>query len=130
MDILAIDDFVDNPTAKILVVDDLEANKKLIVEILELEGYSVESASDGKEALEKLKAGDFDLVISDIDMPEMTGIEMAKEIKLSSLSLPLILMSGNAAPYKKEIAVLANYFLPKPFGVKDLLSVVAKALGE
>ena len=113
---------------KVLVVDDDSLVRDLLCEILTEEGYSVDSASNGIEALEKLEAGRFDLVISDVEMSEMTGIELAREMRSIS-SIPLILMSGNATPHLKEIAALADYFLLKPFEFNDLLSAVKKALG-
>jgi len=85
-----------------------------------------EEAEDGRKALQKLTDRNFNLVISDIEMPEVTGIQLAAEIRLWRKPLPLILMSGGV----KEIEGLADFFLPKPFKVEDLLSIVALALGE
>jgi CheY-like chemotaxis protein len=134
MESLIIEDFMESSTAKILVVDDSTTNRELVCQILSFEGYLTEEASNGSEAIEMLNHERFDLVISDIEMPVMNGIEMAREMRLSKLpsvsSLPFILMSGNAASYIKEIEALANYFLPKPFRIEDLLSTVKKALGE
>ena len=112
---------------KILIVDDSRALRVMLQSFLEAE-YQVKTASDGKEALEKLKAGDFDLVISDVEMPEMNGIDLAREMRSIS-SIPLILMSGNIYTKEESIA-LADYFLPKPFSLSDLLSIVERALGE
>ena len=113
---------------KILVVDDDSLVRDLLCEILTEEGYSVDSASNGIEALEKLEAGRFDLVISDVEMPEMDGIDLAREMRSIS-SVPLILMSGNIYTKEESIA-LADYFLLKPFEFNDLLSIVERALGE
>lgn len=112
---------------KVLVVDDDSLVRDLLCEILTEEGYSVDSASNGIEALEKLEAGRFDLVISDVEMPEMDGIDLAREMRSIS-SVPLILMSGNIYTKEESIA-LADYFLLKPFEFNDLLSAVKKALG-
>ena len=112
---------------KILVVDGEDIMRTILCEILAEEGYSVDSASNGIEALEKLEAGRFDLVISDVEMSEMTGIELAREMRSIS-SVPLILMSGNIYTKEESIA-LADYFLLKPFEFNDLLSAVKKALG-
>jgi len=111
---------------RILVVDDNKNNRNLIYQILSREGYLVEEAEDGRKALQKLTDRNFNLVISDIEMPEVTGIQLAAEIRLWRKPLPLILMSGGV----KEIEGLADFFLPKPFKVEDLLSIVALALGE
>ena len=113
---------------KVLVVDDDSLVRDLLCEILTEEGYSASGVSNGIEALEKLEAGRFDLVISDVEMPEMTGIELAREMRSIS-SPPLILMSGNIYTKEESIA-LADYFLLKPFEFNDLLSIVERALGE
>jgi len=114
---------------KILVVDDEDIMRTILCDILKSNEYLVDDASNGVEALEKLKAGEkFDLIISDVEMPEMTGIELAREMRSIS-SPPLILMSGNIYTKEESIA-LADYFLLKPFEFNDLLSVVAEALGE
>jgi len=119
---------------RILIVDDRRSIRTLLASFLGEQHYSIKTAPNGAVALKKIYLEKFDLVISDIGMPVMDGIELAREMRLSKSSLisslPLVLMSGNAAPYIKKIAVLADYFLPKPFGAKDLLSVVEKALGE
>ena len=115
---------------KILVVDDEDIMRTILCDILKSNEYLVDDASNGVEALKKLKDGGFNLVISDIEMPVMTGIKLAREMRLSGLSIPLILMSGNATPHLKEIAALADYFLLKPFEFNDLLSIVERALGE
>ena len=113
---------------KILVVDDDSLVRDLLCEILTEEGYSASGVSNGIEALEKLEAGRFDLVISDVEMPEMDGIDLAREMRSIS-SVPLILMSGNIYTKEESIA-LADYFLLKPFEFNDLLSIVERALGE
>ena len=112
---------------KVLVVDDDSLVRELVSEILAEEGYSASGVSNGIEALEKLEAGGFNLVISDIEMPVMTGIELAREMRSIS-SPPLILMSGNIYTKEESIA-LADYFLPKPFEFNDLLSIVERVLG-
>ena len=112
---------------KVLVVDDDSLVRELVSEILAEEGYSASGVSNGIEALEKLEAGRFDLVISDVEMPEMDGIDLAREMRSIS-SVPLILMSGNIYTKEESIA-LADYFLLKPFEFNDLLSAVKKALG-
>ena len=113
---------------KVLVVDDDSLVRDLLCEILTEEGYSASGVSNGIEALEKLEAGRFDLVISDVEMPEMDGIDLAREMRPIS-SIPLILMSGNIYTKEESIA-LADYFLPKPFSLSDLLSIVERVLGE
>ncbi len=107
---------------KVLIVDDSIFIRQLIREILLSEGFSVEEASNGLEALEKIYLKKPHLIISDVEMPIMNGIELAKE---KPSSLPIILMSGNAS---LKGSSLADYFLPKPFDITHLLSIVKKIL--
>ncbi len=79
---------------KILVVDDEENIRLLFKEELEEENYQVEVASNGYEALEKLKISHFDLVIMDIKMPGMDGIQALNEIKNTNKDQPVILCSA------------------------------------
>lgn len=79
---------------KILIVDDEENIRFLFREELEEEGYIVETASNGIEALEKVKNSTFDLVVLDIKMPGMGGIEALNEIKKIRKDLPAILCSA------------------------------------
>lgn len=67
--------------ANILVIDDERAIRNTLKEILEYEKYSVEVAENGPEGLEKIKLNNFDIVLCDIKMPDMDGIEVLKEIK-------------------------------------------------
>ncbi len=78
--------------ARLLVVDDEENIRFLFKEELEEEGYSVDVASNGLEALDKIKQAVFDLVILDIKMPGMNGIEALNEIKNTNKNLPVILV--------------------------------------
>jgi CheY-like chemotaxis protein len=79
---------------KILVVDDEENIRLLFKEELEEEGYEVEVASNGYDALEKLKKSRFDVVIMDIKMPGMDGIQALNEIKNANKDQPVILCSA------------------------------------
>jgi CheY-like chemotaxis protein len=79
---------------KLLVVDDEENIRMLFKEELEEEGYQVEAASNGLEALEKLKGSSFDLVVLDIKMPGMDGIQALNEIKNLNKDQPVILCSA------------------------------------
>ena len=103
-------------------------------EILEVEGHTIEDAATGKEALERLSGGSFDIIVSDIWMPEMDGIALLKEIRGAGNDIPVVVISGGApnAPltYTAPLAATfgANVVIYKPFEKAELLSAVATAL--
>ena len=82
--------------ARILVVDDIEANRELLVRRLRREGHATEVATNGREALEHLGAGGFDLMLLDLMMPEMNGYEVLQYMRASSdlCHVPVILISA------------------------------------
>ncbi len=125
---------------KILVVEDDSAIRELISEILEMEGFSVESAKNGREALRKIselerKSSVQDVrkeyagIVSDIDMPEMSGIEFAKEMEKRGRYFPILFISGNPMNKErlKDLKQTGNYsFLGKPFTIKNFYAVSKK----
>ncbi len=108
---------------KILVVDDNNINRKIAKNILEDQGYTVELAKDGYAAVEKSLIGHFDLILMDLQMPLMNGIEAAKAIREAEKrgaldTSPVILaLTANTNPKDKDACMLAgmNGFLSKPF---------------
>ncbi len=120
-----------NP-ARVLVVDDEVRIRELLVETLEAVGYQTDGASGGSEALDKLRAEKFDLVISDIIMPEMSGLELLAKIQKRHPGTPVVIITGNAY---KEIADTAQKagaagFLPKPFRISQIEEVMEEALSK
>jgi len=79
---------------RILVVDDEVSTLTLFQRILEKEGYAVVCVTSGEEALQQLKTQRFDLAISDLRMPGLTGIELVREAKALNPSLPCIVLTG------------------------------------
>ncbi len=116
---------------KILVVDDSDIVRKSIKTLLDsLQMYIVELATNGAEALEKLQAGGFDLVISDVGMPIMSGIELAQKIKQLFPRLPIILMSADIGQHQEAISGLGiSSWFDKPIGDEELERLVKKAVG-
>ncbi|MEK6758491.1 MAG: chemotaxis response regulator CheY [Deltaproteobacteria bacterium] len=105
---------------KILVVDDFSTMRRIIKNILREIGYSnVEEADDGSTALEKLKGGGFDFVVTDWNMPIMPGIELLKAIRLDPVlkETPVLMVTAEAAKENVVIAVQAgvNNYIVKPF---------------
>ena len=119
--------------ARILLVDDEEIVLHLFVSILELDHHEVTTAHDGNGALAALAHGVFDLVITDLVMPDKEGIETIVEMRKTRPELPIIAMSGggrgSAADYLELAANLgARKTLTKPFAAQALLDAVQEVL--
>ena len=95
--------------ASILVVDDERAIRNSLKEILEYEDYKVEVAENGAEALQKVQTGKFDLIFSDIKMPEMDGITFLEAVLNERGDLPIVIMSSfSIIVYKSYAPILSE----------------------
>lgn len=114
---------------RILVVDDDRAIRFLLSEALLREGFEVSLARDGVESLEKLEKDDFDLVITDINMPRLDGIEMLKSMKKTGRKEKIIVMTGNPSALRLSHGDMPPIVskLPKPFKIDNLLDTVIAA---
>lgn len=129
-----------NENKNILIVDDVEDVREGLSHVLQDEGYNVSTASNGVEALAELKTQSIDLVITDILMPEMDGMELVTKAKeFCSADLKFILISGGGRKLpgddydylevtKKLTGV--NTLLKKPFKPDELLEKVVSLLSE
>ena len=101
----------------VLVVDDEVFIRQILSRIVSREGYSVDQASDGIEALDKMSERRFNFVISDIKMPRMDGMELLATIKEKYPETHVLLITAYAGEYTAEdaIAAGADYFITKPF---------------
>ncbi len=116
---------------RILVVDDEKGIRFLLSEALLMEGFEVALARDGQESLERLEMDDFDLVITDINMPRLDGMEMLKKMKKNGRKEKVIVMTGNPSALSfsdNEMPHIVSHLL-KPFGVEKLLNAVISAMG-
>lgn len=102
---------------KVLVVDDSELLRDLIVTLLSTKGHQCITASNGVEALEKIKQHKFDVAIVDIVMPGMDGITLTKELLSLIPHLPIMIMTGYSSEFPTELAIKAGAreFIEKPF---------------
>ena len=116
----------------ILVVDD-EPNYLIVLsELLRDEGFEVYTAPGGKEALEIVKDVDLDMIISDMQMPEMDGMGLLSEIKTIDSDLPVLIITAYAEVEKAVAAMQAGAFsyLAKPFSNDELIVTIAKAVSH
>jgi len=121
-----------NSRGKILVVDDKEQMRDVLRKFLAAEGYSVETAADGKEALKKFTENQFELILSDIKMPAMDGTELLEEIIKINPQAIVILMTafGSIEAAVAAIKRGATDYVSKPFQMEDVLFRISRALKE
>jgi len=115
--------------AKILVVDDEENIRLLFKEELEAEGFDVDLAAKGLEALDKLKKGRFDLVVLDIKMPGMDGIQALNEIKNANKDQPVVLCSAYGE-FKQDLSSwVSDGYVVKSADTRELKQTIKNILG-
>ena len=116
--------------AKILVCDDQELMRDSLAAILAREGHEVTAAGDGPQALLRLQAGKFDLLITDLKMPRMTGLELLGEAKKLRPELPVVLMTAFATVQTAvEAMKLGAYdYIQKPFEGDEIKLLVNRTL--
>jgi len=118
---------------KVLVVDDEPSITELVGLILSEKGYEVSTANDGRQGLKQFESMKPDLVITDIVMPDMEGIEFIKVLAKKKKEIPVIVMSGNIMGRKflKTARLFgARAELTKPFTPQELIEVVETILME
>jgi excisionase family DNA binding protein len=118
--------------SRVLVVDDESSIRELLQKTLALAEYEVDTAPDGRAALERLRLGNYDLLIADLKMPGMDGLTLIREAKRLKTDLPVIIITGFSTESSAIEAVnlgVAGY-LTKPFRVPQVLAAAARALGE
>ncbi len=127
---------MENTKAKdycILVVEDSPSMRKYIALSLKLYGYKLILAVDGMDALEKITGKKVDLIITDLNMPNMDGFELIKRIRrLEEFEkLPIIVLSSLSETYdiKESIRIGANTYILKPFNIEVIQSEVQKLIG-
>jgi len=116
-------------TSRVLIVDDDEALAKVFARTLEAAEYEVQWARDGAEAKRVLQSLSFDVIVSDISMPGMTGIELLQVIRQRDLDVPVILVTGEPELDTAVLAVElgAHLYLEKPVSLQALREEVARA---
>jgi DNA-binding NtrC family response regulator len=117
---------------RILIVDDEDSLLMTLVANLELEGFEVVGAENALRALELLRRETFDLILTDIRMPGMNGVELFRNIRSQNPAMPVILMTGFAVESLVDEAILEGAFavLPKPFDIEHAIAVLSRAVSR
>lgn len=116
-------------TIRILVVDDEENIRFLFKEELEEEGYQIELASNGIEAIDKVKGSKFDLIVMDIKMPGMDGIQALNEIKNLLKDQPVILCSAYGEFKQDFSSWISDAYVVKSADMSELKQTIKRLLG-
>jgi len=120
-----------NPPRRILVVDDDSDTRQLSVDVLVGRGYEVEAVIDGAAGWEAIQDKNYDLAITDNQMPRMTGLEMIEKLRSARLTLPVIMATRHLPmnEFARKPWLKPNATLQRPFSNDDLLETVQKVLG-
>ncbi len=121
-------------SARILTVDDSASIRLTTRVALSNAGYAITEAVDGMDGLSKLKGGQFDLVVTDLNMPNMDGLTMIRELRKipSCMGVPVIFLTTESDNELKQQAKSAGAtgWLTKPFDPESLVKIVKKVLGR
>jgi DNA-binding response OmpR family regulator len=120
-------------SSKLLVVDDDRYAREALVKVLENQGeYAVDTAEDGKQALEMAAANGYRLAILDYQLPDMTGAEILREVRATRPDFPAIFVTAYTTidTVFPAVDAGAQRVLPKPFDAAELLQLVGELLGR
>lgn len=121
-----------SPQTRVLVVEDEPAVAQIVVEVMELDGHEVETAPNGLLALDMIKTRRYDLIISDLRMPELDGAGLYREVERRQPALlsRFLFVSGTAdqPEYRRFLAESAVLFLEKPFTLAHLQELTRQVL--
>lgn len=109
-----------NDGLKILLADDSAVARIFAARLLEHSGHEVDIVSDGRQAVEAARRSAYDLILLDVHMPEMDGIEATVSLRAGGCTVPIVALSGTAAPHELQVCLDAgmNGTLEKPFTLK------------
>ncbi|RLA92670.1 MAG: hypothetical protein DRG25_05940 [Deltaproteobacteria bacterium] len=117
---------------KVLLVDDTRLNRELAKDILEIEGYKVIEAGNGKEALNRARQNNPDIILLDIELPDINGLEVAKLLKEDpqTRGIPIVALTAHHQPDDQSSFLAAGCvgFISKPFDIKTFPKMLANFL--
>ena len=118
------------PAARILVVDDEAGMRALLQTLLENEGYVVEAAASGEDAAQMLRARDYEVLVTDLKMPGIDGLELVEQARRAQPDVAVVLVTGYATVENTVSALRhgVDDYLTKPFDIQDLRQTVARTL--
>jgi CheY-like chemotaxis protein len=119
---------------KILLIEDMKGVRESLEVILSIQGYQVDFANNGKEGIQKIQSSKYDLVITDILMPELDGTEVIMTVRASGNKVPILAISagGDGVSAKQALTLAkekASGILEKPFSKEDLLNAIKGLIG-
>ena len=116
--------------AKILIVEDEEKLARFVELELKHEGYAVDKAFDGREGLEKAEGGGYDLLLLDIMLPGLNGLEVLRRLRKAGSSMPVIMLTARDAVMDKVtgLDMGADDYVTKPFSIEELLARIRASL--
>src|SRR5690349_6131370 len=116
----------------VLVVDDEEALRTYLAELLGMAGYQVRTAAGGQQALEMLSGGAFDVVLLDVILPDLSGLEVLKRYRADGGTAPVIVLSAlaGADDAMRAMKLGASDYISKPFNREEMDAALARAFGR
>ena len=123
---------MNNKKTKILLVDDEEEFVSTLAERLELTGYAAKIAKDGESGISLITHDSFDIVVLDLMMPGLNGLDTLKQIKAINKHLPVILLTGHGSTKEgtEGMRIGAFDFLMKPLDIKELIKKIQLAISD
>ncbi|GAA4845552.1 response regulator [Algivirga pacifica] len=121
---------------KVLIAEDSAVIQNITRKVLQFQNFEIVSVKDGVSALNEIKSSDFDVVLMDINMPTMNGMECAKQIRAmedpNKAGIPIVAITGNAQNFTVDQfkAVGINEYLPKPVDYDQLIDTVNKVITQ
>jgi two-component system chemotaxis response regulator CheY len=115
---------------RVLAIDDSETMLSMVKQTLEMGGYEVDVAKNGQEGVEKFKGGQFQLIVTDINMPIMDGISLIKEVRKLDQEVPVITLTTESEDQMKQkgYEAGANGWIVKPFRPAQFLDIIKQIL--
>lgn len=117
---------------RVLVVDDQKGIRRLLEELFTKEGYAVSLANDGRDCVEKVKLSVPDIILMDMKMPNMNGLEASREVIRYNANIPIIMMTayGEMEVVQKALEAGVRKYVTKPFDIIELRNMVKEILAE